>query len=227
MKREVRNNLIFLGVLLVLMAPGAVILFNKKSTPGERPIGSPDPVRQTTAYMDPYPPETTERLAPVKTLQWIGGVATEGFPGNRLTRPTESPAVNAPSQASRGSGNVGSASPFERAMVGSTQAQVMSRGRWFQVIARGGGLVRVIIWDQDADPAKGRLAALADGEDSEIVATTRKPLPKDIRHDLQSVGFVLPPEWITIIDLRAADGVKEIAIRFSARSERMDVAELP
>lgn len=227
MTKETRNNLIFLVVLLALLLPGGVILFKKKSQPGERPIGSPDPVRQTTAYMDPYPGESTRRLAPLVTLQWVGAVALNGVEGRRVGG-TEEAVVTQARPARGGSGNVGSASPFGEIASGSAEAQVMSAGRWFQVVSRGevpSPWVRVIVWDEDVDPAKGTLSGKLDGKPAEIKATVMA-VPKQVRHDLQDAGYVLPPERVVVVDVPGSGSVLEIEWSGDGRSKR-DVAGVP
>ena len=51
MTKESRLNLIFLTVLLVVLTPGAVILFRKKLEPTVRPMYLPDPVPRAVAYL--------------------------------------------------------------------------------------------------------------------------------------------------------------------------------
>ncbi len=225
----------FLAVLLALMAPGAVILFNKKSIPGERPVGAPDPVRKTTAYMDPYPPESVQRLAPMKTLDWIAALALGDAPSTApvaVTRPVDSPPPPPLSSPYKGSGNVGASATFKTIPLGVAEAQVVSDGRWFQVVSRGTlpdgrHWVRVLVWDEDADPAKVRFSAAVNGSPAEITASRIIPVPKPVRHDLQDTGFVLPPERITLLDITSAQTPTTLSLSHTGRHPKSQSASLP
>lgn len=242
MRPEIRNNLIFLALLLALMAPGAVILFNKKSQPGERPIGSPDPVRRTTAYMDPYPAESVERLAPLQTLQWVSVLALADPPlpdsardkAVRVVRPLppETPAITRLAPVG-GSGNVGTSAPFRPVEVGPVDAQVISDGRWFQVVSAGPGpapdtaVLRVIVWDEDADPARGTFDARTPLGPAPILATHPVSMPRPIRHDLQDAGFVSPPQQVVVLDLAIPRAATELTLRYAGRHRREQSARFP
>jgi hypothetical protein len=203
MKKETRNNLIFITILLALILPGAVILVKKKMQPGERPIGAPDPVRKTTGYMDPYPAETVPRLAPPLTLQWVAGLAVEppstppgspapdtGIAWQRLTRKTS---------ATSPQPEVG---PADAPAAQRAGEQLMSPNRLFQLVsfAPRTGTLRLIVWD--ADTPADQLRVSLDGKPADLSAAWRVDMPKPVRHDLQEAGYVLPPERVLVVDLK-------------------------
>jgi len=72
MTRETRLNLIFLGVILAVMLPGAVMLFRKKMDPTAPPMFMPDYVRRRLPYMAPQQaPEGVVRVIPDVTGAWV------------------------------------------------------------------------------------------------------------------------------------------------------------
>jgi hypothetical protein len=76
--RETRYNLIFLGVLVAVLLPGAVILFRKKLEPTVRPMYLPDPVMTEVAYLAPEPtPPGKRRVEPHHTKSWVQRIARE------------------------------------------------------------------------------------------------------------------------------------------------------
>jgi hypothetical protein len=86
--RETRYNLIFLGVLLAVLLPGAVILFRKKLEPTVRPMYLPDPVMTEVAYLAPDPtPPGKPRVEPQRTAKWVESVARErGIAAHQIRR---------------------------------------------------------------------------------------------------------------------------------------------
>lgn len=78
MTSETRVNLIALAVIVAVMMPGAVILFQKKMRPGARAIlGQPDPVRRVVPYMEPLETPVHERVVPPATWAWVEGLARQ------------------------------------------------------------------------------------------------------------------------------------------------------
>jgi hypothetical protein len=210
MRRESRLNLIVIGCVLLLVLPGAVILVKKKSQPGERAIGSPDPVRTTTAWMDPYPEAAVTRLAPLRSLQWLSALAMEGTPGDSAERvirkvPTPFVKTDAPSQTP---GNVGEAIFYGQQPAGSAAAQVISDHCWFQVISRGPNpapWLRLVVWDEDQKRGDA-FTVDVDGKPERVLAVRQVPMPIEVRHDLQEAGYVLPPERVWVMDVAAPAG---------------------
>jgi hypothetical protein len=76
--KESRYNLIFLGVLLAVMVPGAVVVFRKKMEPVSRPMFEPDPVVRGIAYMSRLPvPPGKHLMEPTHTSAWVEQVARQ------------------------------------------------------------------------------------------------------------------------------------------------------
>ena len=77
MRREARNNLIFIIVLLILVTPGLVMLVRKKlRQPPSDQMGFSSPVRLAIPYIDPLPKSTQYRLINPPVLhQWVQGLA--------------------------------------------------------------------------------------------------------------------------------------------------------
>jgi hypothetical protein len=90
---------------------------------------------------------------------------------------------------------------------------VMSTGRWVQMISVEGDLVRVAIWDERATGANLTAAG------GEVVRSEAVPMPKDVRHDLQDVGFVLPPERVLFAEVRMLAGAKELKLTWRKAGE--------
>lgn len=84
MSKETKVNLIALVVLGVLLAPGAIILFNKKLDPEAAPMYLPSVLPPAFAYNDPWErPPHISRIIPRETGQWVRGVAEERMEGDR------------------------------------------------------------------------------------------------------------------------------------------------
>jgi hypothetical protein len=79
MTRETRYNLIFLAVILLLLVPGAVLLFiSRLHQTAARPMSAPVPAPRTIAYMSPNAiPPGMHRVAPPHTLHWVQSVARD------------------------------------------------------------------------------------------------------------------------------------------------------
>ncbi|HEX8524038.1 MAG TPA: hypothetical protein VF669_17425 [Tepidisphaeraceae bacterium] len=72
MSRETKLNLIVLGVVLALLAPGAVLLVKKRMRPSLRNAWMPESVRRTVAVMVPgETPPGMERVFPSHTDAWV------------------------------------------------------------------------------------------------------------------------------------------------------------
>lgn len=235
MKRETKINIVFAVLLVALVAPGGVILFKKKSQPGERAIGSPDPVRTTTAWMDPYPAGNVERLAPVLALQWVGALTIDGVKGDweRVHRPGEVAVVGA-ERPMITPGHVGEAKFYGQNPSGNADKQVMSEHRWFQVVSKGKdgdrSWWRIIVWDADTRGSRGSFSARVKGSDqaewtdAKVDGVHEVNMPIDVRHELQEAGYVMPPEVVTVLEVVARD-VKVIELRYS--TGKVDVVTLP
>ncbi len=72
---------------------------------------------------------------------------------------------------------------------------VMSNRRWFQLISSDATHVCIAIWDDRAT------AENLHPDSGTVLKAELVPVPKDVRHDLQDVGFVLPPERVLFADI--------------------------
>lgn len=85
MTKEVRNNLIFFALFMVISVPGAVMLFKKKLDPEAAPMYLPKPTPNQAAYMHPIEvPTRVARVMPVGVAEWTAGLAGEHFPALQL-----------------------------------------------------------------------------------------------------------------------------------------------
>ena len=83
MKKETRNNVIFLGLFLLISVPGAVRLFIKKLDPEAKPMYLPDPTPHVAAYNYPIGVATrVERVVPAEVADFTARVAAL-VPGER------------------------------------------------------------------------------------------------------------------------------------------------
>lgn len=233
MTRETKINVVFAVVLVALVAPGGVILFKKKSQPGERAIGSPDPVRTTTAWIDPYPAENVQRLAPVLALQWVGALAVDGVKGDweRVRHPGEVAVVGGEAPWVT-PGHVGEAKFYGQNPSGNASKQVMSAHRWFQVVSKGADgdrkWWRLVVWNSDTRGSRGQFTARIKNHsgqwtEAKVEAVHEVRMPIDVRHDLQEAGYVMPPEVVTVLEV-LGDQAREIELNFGTKS---DTAKLP
>lgn len=251
MTRENRINSVFAIVLIAAMVPGAVILVKKKMQPGERPIGAPDPVRRTTAYMDPWPSASVPRLAPIRTLQWVGAIALSPVPASGANAvPTTAPAMqrvfrgddagralaSVPTPQVRRS--VGDANFYGEVASGNPDAQVLSEGRLVQVVSFAPPTPPLTesptspsspassgavyrLIVWDEEALPDAITAQADGTAVKPLSIQRLPVPKPIRHELQEAGYVLPPEHILVIDLGTAGLARELTLTWARKRDRV------
>ncbi|MBC7783096.1 MAG: hypothetical protein H7144_04585, partial [Burkholderiales bacterium] len=72
MTRELRANLIFVCILIVLVTPGFVILIKKRLASETGPNDLPHPVPHAVAYIQPPPvPPGLARVEPALVRGWI------------------------------------------------------------------------------------------------------------------------------------------------------------
>ena len=95
MTRETRLNLIFLGVILAVMLPGAVMLFRKKMDPTAPPMFMPDYVRRRLPYMAPQQaPQGVVRVIPDVTGAWVTRLNRERGGGEQVLLEDRHPVVS-------------------------------------------------------------------------------------------------------------------------------------
>lgn len=88
MTKELRNNLLFLGLFLAISVPGAVMLFIKKLDPEAKPMYLPAVAPHQAAYMHPISvAQRIDRIVPAGIAGWTDGLRQSYFPGaERLHR---------------------------------------------------------------------------------------------------------------------------------------------
>jgi hypothetical protein len=175
MKKEAKWNLVFIVILVVALIPGAVILVKKKLDPSSHRMGGPDPVRKTTAYIDPFPdlPEDFRRLVPPGAEAWTGSlVAQRGR--ERLSY--------------KGQPVVSEARCFE----------VLSFTR-----ENNGVEFIALIWNlpQDKPPAAIKAKAAVGKEPVEPLVLKHETLsiPAGVREEFRSAGFIKPPAQAELV----------------------------
>lgn len=199
MTRETRINLIVLGVLVVGMAPGAVILFNKKYDPTARPMNQPDFVKRHMVFIDPTPaPPTIRRMMPAVTAAWVNDLARQRVGVGMMT-------VTEP-------GHVG-----DEGQAQGRALPVMSERRLAQVVSvrefADGFDLALLVWNlpRGTRSASLRLGLVSDDATATTTTTTTTnepsvaptiqvtsselmPVPAAIKRDLQYSGYPSPPQ---------------------------------
>ncbi|HEX8342320.1 MAG TPA: hypothetical protein VF624_15560, partial [Tepidisphaeraceae bacterium] len=80
MSRELRLNLIFLVILLMLMAPGFYILMRKRLADTDRRADLPHPPPHSVAYVQPGPvPPHLPRVEPSAAKVWVSRLVRDRF----------------------------------------------------------------------------------------------------------------------------------------------------
>ncbi len=197
MSKELRANLIFLIILLVLIAPGFIILIRKKLAGSDQPNYMPDPVPHAAAFNQPPPvPPKVDRVEPTIVRAWVSNQVQERFdPKAALLRSADG---TAPVMGDRY----------------ITQAAMISRSD------AGNVRVALLVWDAAASvskaPAKMSIVTPAGSMAADATDAFSVDVPKDVRHALQSVGFIDPPEkvlWVSGLFVTAPAGdVRSIAL---------------
>lgn len=181
MERESRRNLIFLVILLVLLAPGAVILFTKKLKTGEGILQKPESGLYQAAFVDPLPQASNiVRVAPKKTRLWTAEVTSDRKPADLFT-------IAQPD---------GSRIPLVTENRSVQVAQVQVEGRRLKMV--------LLLWDPSITNVTARnfQCVLTIKKypktflQEKVISLEPVEVPLEIYHDLQDVGYVLPPRLI-------------------------------
>lgn len=175
MQKEAKWNLVFLTILIVALIPGAVILVKKKLDPKSHRMGGPDPVRKTTAYIDPFPdlPDDFRRLVSPGAEEWTGSIVKQRS-RMRLSY--------------KGQPVVSEARQFE----------VLSFTRNPQGIE-----LIALIWNlpEGRKPARINAKAAVGNEPVEPLELTHETLtiPANLREEFRSAGFIKPPTQAELV----------------------------
>jgi hypothetical protein len=183
MTREVRANVLFLIGLAVLMTPGFIILMNKKlsNNPGKS-NAMPDPVPYQIAYMQPLPAPPVPRREPPAVRRWVHDQIEKRL-GNASAREFDRTSNSGP--------------------IVSDHFITQFLGLSFHPTGKEATLT-LLRWDVRTD-----IAAIVPTIEADFAVGSMKfsrpaveavEVPKDIRHALQDVGYVDPPQkvwWIS------------------------------
>lgn len=179
MTRETRYNLIFLVVILALLTPGGIKLFRKKLDPTANMMYLPDPVAVQSAYNDSaLSNPRTRRIVPPRTSGWIAQVAEQQWP--------ESIAW---SSVVRHRGIVSQKRTFEAVVSSDADGK------------RHAGLV---LWNDRAVDILASVRVTWGGKDAKVTLGSVVSVPRDVRKELQALGYVQPPGSIAWIMVEAA-----------------------
>lgn len=183
MRKEARLNLIFFGILLVLLAPGFIILMRKKLSGSSEPNYMPDPIPHAVGYVQPAPvPPGLPRVEPPEARQWTTKLVHERV------------------------------SPTASVLTVRDNVAIVSDAFRTQALCFVGGepesRLLLMLWDDRvvASGSNPRIEVRFNGVQQQIEASNvdSVPVPKDVRHALQRVGYVDPPEKVWIIAFKFA-----------------------
>lgn len=171
MQKESKANLIFVVVLIITMVPGVTMLIRRKLNGDRTTSALPDPVPYALAYNQPPPtPPGLQRMEPPFVRDWVSGIVRDKI------------------------------GPDVRLLTVSNQP-VVSDGYFTQAVALvpsadGGSDLWLLIWRDAPPPSDTDPQVTAPARDNAVAsAVSLQPIdiPPDVRHALQSVGYIDPP----------------------------------
>ncbi|MCC5829007.1 MAG: hypothetical protein JJU36_06120 [Phycisphaeraceae bacterium] len=200
MSKETRFNLIVLVVLLAALAPGAVILFNKKLDPDASMMYLPSVLPNAFSYNDPWErPPHIQRIVPELTGQWVRILAEEFMndPNVREVR---------------------------------WLSGMISQRRGFELVAVGeveeGWILGLVVWQLKDEPDPESWIITVNGDQVQPRQVVLRRTPREVREELKGLGMVEPhrqARWVDLVLPGAAwDGMSPIEIHF-ATPDRLDV----
>ena len=202
MTREVKANLIFLVALVVLVSPGFFILMKKRLNGPNKPIFMADPVPTVAAYNQPPPvPPALPRVEPATVRAWVTQILqNDAGPSAILMRTSDDPAAGP--------------------VMGSHYVtQGLSADQ-----SNGALTVRLLAWDADSlsAPQVDIKGIAAEGSiTAEILKVQSIDVPVDVRHHLQDVSFIDPPQTVSLIVCRikskSPDAIDRLMIGLPAK----------
>lgn len=187
MNRETKRNLIFVVILLALLLPGAIILFNKKMGPDSRIMYLPESAPHEAAFIDPLmTADRIVRVAPELTRQWTADVTTDLRPAQIALRPVAD----------------GTMMPLVTENRAVQVAQIRPHGNELDLV--------LLVWDPafENPSADNFFCAITLPQANshpllgKITSVQPLELPKNVYHDLQNVGYVRPPQVIYRVDVQ-------------------------
>ena len=218
MKKESKANLIFVIVLIGTMIPGITMLVRKKLNGDHTSAALPDPVPYALAYNQPPPtPPGLPRMEPAIVRDWVQRVMREkiGIDTSMLRGPD---------------GPVVSDAYFTQWI--SLQGLIPPSGN-----AGGGADIWLLIWrDQPPATADDPKVASANRPDRfcDVVSLESLRVPVEVRHSLQSVGYIDPPQkvWLGRYrwhfgDYEGGGGIRSFKITHNVSQPREETLNLP
>lgn len=171
MQKESRANLIFFSILVILIAPGFVILMKKKLSGSSEPAHLPPLVPHEAAYIQPEPiPPRAPRIEPPEVRAWVTKLLHDRI------NPTLS-LVRDP----------------------NTDSPIVGNRFTTQLVYVNQDKLAFLIWSTHVTSVN----VSADGLNvlsTDPVAWIE--VPTHIRHSLQKVGYINPPERIAWLEVK-------------------------
>jgi hypothetical protein len=191
-RRELRNNLIFLVIILALTLPG-IVLITGKALRGEGGLSSAPPARRVeTPYLHQVQTaDHVKRSVPPQTLAWVDELARKyvGADADRIIA-----AGNRPTPR-----------------IGDRQ--------WIELIALDPPVA--LLWQHGEGPDPSDVTVVADDfsdRPAEVLAV--EPVPMRIREELQAFGMPAPPRRVTVLSLPTpADGAEALELTWRRGTE--------
>lgn len=193
MRKESRANVIFFLVLLVLIAPGFVILMRKKLSGPTDPAHLPTMIPHQAAYIQPDPiPPRAPRVEPAAVRSWVTQQLHDRVDPNASVVRDQT-----------------GAGP----LVGDKFVT--------QIVHRVGGQLVLLIWRAEIEPLS--FETKVDGASLGVPSVEWVDVPKDVRHSLQKVGYTDPPERIAWVEvpLTAVPANAEVSVSYDGRTEHL------
>ena len=178
MKREIKANVIFAVILLILVAPGAIILVRKKLNGPSDPNYMPKALHNSVAFNQPPPfPPGLPRVEPSDVSKWVGTELVAR--SNGLAIPIRNPTDQSAIMGSR----------FRTQLLG-------------QQIIDGKLRIYLLIWDESVtQQSLLKITSVPNNLAGTIQTFASLTPPKNIRHALQRCGYVDPPVsavWVEV-----------------------------
>ncbi|HEX8323012.1 MAG TPA: hypothetical protein VF595_03785 [Tepidisphaeraceae bacterium] len=209
MTRELRANLIFFVCLVLFVSPGFLILMSRKLNGRDRPNDLPDPVPSAIAYVQPPPVPPLPRIEPKPVRDWVRQLLQDRQGSDaRMMRDADKAVVS---------------DRFVTQLVSIAPAE------------NGATRVALLIWDERSELATEqlRLTAEVGGRTIDAVVARTEPIDvtRRVRHALQDVGYVRPPEkvWWLSATLATTERPKSLTLhrRLTADTPEPEVIAVP
>jgi hypothetical protein len=196
MRKESRANVIFFLVVLVLIAPGFVILMRKKLAGPTDPAHLPTMIPHQAAYIQPDPiPPRAPRVEPPEVRAWVTRQLHDRFDPNASVLRDDTGA-----------------------------GAVVSDAYATQLVHVDDQRLILLVWSADVERVS--LGTQGEEADIATVEPAWIDVTRDIRHTLQRVGYTDPPERIAWVDVpldRPLARGSDLRVSYGRRAERIRV----